>query len=73
MIKLDPFLSNLEKSGKKSVMSFNQKPKMNLPTNTQICLEMHCGGDPFQKEVSDKEPYTVGDLLAFMNRAALYS
>ena len=26
-------------------MLSNQKAKMNLPTNTQICLEMHCGGD----------------------------
>ena len=31
-------------------MSFNQKPKMNLPTNTQICLEMHCGGDPLERQ-----------------------
>ena len=22
---------------------------MNLPTNTQICLEIHCGGDPLKK------------------------
>ena len=29
-------------------MLFNQKPKMNLPTNTQICQEMHCGGNPLQ-------------------------
>ena len=24
---------------------------MNLPTNTEICLEMHCGGDPLGKVV----------------------
>ena len=32
-------------------MLFNPKPKINLSTNTTICLEMHCRGDPYQTHV----------------------
>ena len=50
LYKLDPFLSNLEKTPKIFVMLLNHKPKINIPTSTQICLQMHCGGDPLRKE-----------------------
>ena len=40
--KLDPFLNNLEKTAtKKYVMLLNHKPKTNLPTSTEIVLNMH--------------------------------